>query len=170
MKNSPLYRRLLSVVLAFAMVIAVLTPTSLAKAAGGVNTRRELELTPIDPETVNSRRTGRNAQKIEKEPYGLLDVVRVSIVLEKASTMDAGFRLDGIADNAAAKSYREGLRADQAEMTARIEKAIGGKLDVKWNITLAANIISANVLYGQISSIEALSGVKEVRGKRRGAA
>ena len=47
-------------------------------------------------------------------------------------------------------------------MTAKIEKAIGGKLDVKWNLTLAANIISANVLYGQIDTIKGIDGVKDV--------
>ena len=41
-------------------------------------------------------------------------------------------------------------------------KSIGGKLDVVWNLTLAANIISANVKFGQIAAIEAVKGVKEV--------
>ncbi len=42
-------------------------------------------------------------------------------------------------------------------MTARIEQAMGTELDVVWNLTLAANIISANVQYGQIEDIKAVS-------------
>lgn len=47
-------------------------------------------------------------------------------------------------------------------MTASIERATGEKLDVVWNMTLAANAISANVEYGQIAAIEKLPGVAEV--------
>ena len=47
-------------------------------------------------------------------------------------------------------------------MTARIERAMGTELDVVWNLTLAANIISANVQYGQIEDIKAVSGVRDV--------
>lgn len=43
------------------------------------------------------------------------------------------------------------------------KKALGGEaLDVVWNLTLAANIISANVEYGQIGKIEKISGVEAV--------
>lgn len=38
----------------------------------------------------------------------------------------------------------------------------GAKLDVQWNLTLAANIISANVPYGSIEAIKAVAGVKSV--------
>lgn len=34
---------------------------------------------------------------------------------------------------------------------------MGTELDVVWNLTLAANIISANVQYGQIEDIKAAS-------------
>ena len=47
-------------------------------------------------------------------------------------------------------------------MTAAIERATEEKLDVVWNLTLAANLISANVPYGQIQAIQSLPGVKEV--------
>ena len=164
MKNSPLYRRLLSIALAFAMIFATLTPTSLvAKAAGEkAETKKELELTPIDPSTLESRQPAKAHEKTDKELYSATDVVRVSIELEKASTLEAGYSMKGIAQNTAAKSYRAQLRADQDAMTAKIEKAIGSKLDVKWNLTLAANIISANVLYGKIDAIKSIKGVKDV--------
>ena len=99
----------------------------------------------------------------EEDPYADTDVVRVSIVLEKVATLDR-FSAEDIAVNNAAMAYREQLKKDQNNLTSRIEtQALGGqKLDVVWNLTLAANIISANVLYGQIDEIAAVRGVKEV--------
>lgn len=101
-----------------------------------------------------------------KEPdgpdYADAEVVRVSIVLDKESTIEAGFSTMDIGKNQEAMSYRAGLQREQANMTASLEKAIGEKLDVAWNLTLAANIISANVAYGKIQQIRELPGVKDV--------
>lgn len=43
-----------------------------------------------------------------------------------------------------------------------METATGKAPDIVWNLTLAANILSVNVEYGQISKIEALPGVEKV--------
>ena len=165
MKNTSLFRRLLSVVLVLAMVGSMMVPAATAETTRSSATTQELELISIDAGTLESHKLGKteapDASQKDVE-YAATDVVRVSIVLDKASTMDTGFQLKGIAANAEAKSYREGLRADQTAMTAKIEKAIRGKLDVQWNLTLVANIISANVQYGQIETIKALDGVKDV--------
>ncbi|MBQ1675212.1 MAG: S8 family serine peptidase, partial [Oscillospiraceae bacterium] len=84
------------------------------------------------------------------------------IELDGKPTIDAGYPIENIAENQAAVSYRSSLRAQQDAMTARIEQAIGSTLDVRWNLTLAMNVISANVRYGDIAKIKALSGVKDV--------
>ena len=162
MKNTSLLRRVLSVVLTVALLCTLLVPA--ASAAKNNDNVEELKLTPVDPGTLENQKLGETEadSSIEQEAHALTDVVRVSIVLEKPSTLDAGFSTEGIANNAAAVAYREGLRADQAALTAKIEKAIGNKLDVQWNLTLAANNISANVLYGQINAIKAVPGVKDV--------
>ena len=94
--------------------------------------------------------------------YANTDLVRVSIVLDRASTIGAGYATSGIAANASAMSYRDSLKQEQAGMTASIERATGNRLDVVWNLTLAANLISANIPYGQLSAIQALPGVREV--------
>ena len=49
-------------------------------------------------------------------------------------------------------------------MTAAIERqALDGEtLDVVWNLTLAANIISANVPYGKLEEIAKVPGVQDV--------
>ncbi len=167
MKNAPLYRRVLSVALVIAMIASFLVPWASAEpvqAEEAAEKVEELTLTPIDPGTLESRKTHFVSEdtSVNKEEHALTDVVRVSIALDKASTLEAGFKADGIANNASAMAYRDGLRADQAAVTAKIETAINGKLDVQWNLTLAANIISANVLYGQIDTIKGIEGVTAV--------
>ncbi len=163
MKNTSLFRRILSVVLVLAMVGSLLVPVASAEPNKSASTE-ELTLTPVDPGTLGSHKLNEvnNETSLAQEDHALTDVVRVSIVLEKPATLQAGFAAENIAENTEAKAYRASLRADQAAMTAKIEKAIGGELDVKWNLTLAANIISANVLYGQLETIKAIDGVKEV--------
>ena len=61
----------------------------------------------------------------EEPQYADTDVVRVSIMLEKASTLEAGFSTHGIADSRSAMTYRSGLKKDQAAVTARIEQTTG---------------------------------------------
>ena len=90
------------------------------------------------------------------------DLVRVSVVLEKPATLAAGFSPEHLAENLQAASYRRSLRQLQEDVAARMETAIGKAPDIVWNLTLAANILSVNVEYGQISKIEALPGVEKV--------
>ena len=100
----------------------------------------------------------------EEEPlYADTDMVRVSIVLSKAATLEL-FPTADIAANDGAMQYRDQLQKDQEIVVERIESQVlkGESLDVVWNLTLAANIISANVLYGLIDEIAAVRGVKEV--------
>ena len=168
MKNTPLFRRIVSMVLVVAMVCSLLVPAASAetvKTSQANATTEELTLIEIDPGTLESHKLGltdADDGSNPEEPYAPADVVRVSIVMKKASTLEAGFDTKGIAKNASAMAYRQGLRADQTAMTAKIEKALASKLDVKLNLTLAVNIISANVRYDQIETIKALDGVEDV--------
>ncbi|MBQ2634327.1 MAG: S8 family serine peptidase [Oscillospiraceae bacterium] len=164
------WKRLLSIVLTLALVFSLLVPVAAAKENRAKDGRLQaLELTPVDAGTLGLLQESLLPEEaaLEAEPYRLTDAVRVSIVLERASTVDAGYPLEGIADNAAARAYRDGLKAEQAEMTARIEAALGGTLDVKRNLTLAANIISANVRYGDLAAIRAVPGVASVEIEQR---
>lgn len=90
------------------------------------------------------------------------ELVRVSIVLEEASTLEAGFDPENIAGNAGAMSYREKLQARQDQVAAQIQAVTGEALDIVWNLTLAANLISAQVEYGQMEQIASLPGVEKV--------
>lgn len=97
-------------------------------------------------------------------PYDADETVRVSIVLEEPATLERGYATAGIASNGSATAYRSGLQKGQETMAQTISRqALSGEtLDVVWNLTLAANLISANVRYGDMEAIEAVPGVKEV--------
>jgi len=90
--------------------------------------------------------------------------VRVSIVVEGDSTIDAGYSAQSVTTNSVAQSYREQVLKNQKALEAKISaEALGGQpLDVVWNITLAGNIISANVPYAKIEMIKKVAGVKDV--------
>ena len=90
--------------------------------------------------------------------------VRVSIIVEGNSTIGAGFDTQDIGINPNAISYRSQVLARQNAVANRISKEVlgGEKLDVVWNLTLAANIISANVPAAKIEAIKNVEGVKDV--------
>ena len=97
--------------------------------------------------------------------YQAHDLVRVSIILEDASTLEA--YSDAAAEGTlaeAAVSYRAALQRKQDSVVRKISSTILGRedLDVVWNLTLVANMISANVEYGKIEQIKQLPGVADV--------
>jgi len=90
------------------------------------------------------------------------DMVRVAIALDKPSVAEAGYRVNNIANDPAAQAYRAELERYQAEITRRIEALTGEPLDVVWNITLTANVISANVRLSDMERIRTVEGVASV--------
>ncbi|MBQ7871120.1 MAG: S8 family serine peptidase [Oscillospiraceae bacterium] len=149
-------KRLLALLLALSILAGFAVPVG---AADG----ECVTLTQVDNSAVSATLPGNPVEEREQAPlYGADDMVRVSIVLERASTLDAGFSTHGISGNGEAMAYRTALREEQTAVAARIERTLGQELDVVWNLTLAANIISANVKYGQLASISRVAGVKKV--------
>ena len=127
-------KRLLSLLLAVALLAGFAVPL---RAAGG----DDVAFTKVDNGTVSASLLPEPVEDAAGEPqYADTDGVRVSFMLEKASTLEAGFSTHGIADSRSAMTYRSGLKKDQAAVTARIEQTTGEKLDVAWNLTLAANL------------------------------
>lgn len=152
------FKRLLSLAMALAMLIALAIP------AGAVDDN-SITFEKVDNSTVSASVSEREPIEETEEaaaPYADTDVVRVSIVLEEPSTIEAGYSTIDIASNASAMAYRAQLETEQDSVTNSIERAIGDDLDVVWNLTLAANIISANVEYGQIEEIMNTQGVANV--------
>ena len=155
MKNHR-FRRLLSLVLVAALLAGFYVPG--AEAATTTLTWKETDR-QVTPDL-----TDRKFEANEEAPRNPSEIVRVSIVLEDKSTIQAGYSTSNIARNGAAIAYNNSLRAKQETLAKTISaEVLGGKaLDVVWNLTLMANLISANVPYGKIEAISQVEGVKAV--------
>jgi lactocepin len=104
------------------------------------------------------------SQEEEAEVIDPEESVRVSIVLKDPSAIEKGYSTEDIAQNESAQSYMEKLEKKQDAVIEKIEEQVldGEELDVQWQLTLAANAISANVSYGQIDQIKEIAGVEDV--------
>ena len=154
------WKRLLSVLLALVMVIGLIAVPAMADEETGKKPSFTWE------EVENARRLlpYRTEEKPAEEPlYKDSDVVRVSIVFDEKPAIKV-FSTKEIAEDEAAMAYSDGLRAKQESMVEAISrKALKGQeLDVVWNLTLIANLVSANVPYGAIDAIKSVEGVKDV--------
>ena len=112
---------------------------------------RALEMETMDPDKLGIPRLGRDGSMDEPELAAMDEVdlntpVRVSIFLEPNSAMEAGYAPEG------AGAYRSTLRAQQDELTARIESVLGRQLNVHWNLTLAVNAISTELSPAEMDS------------------
>ena len=165
MKHAHTLKRAMAVLLALVMTLSLVTPSW---AAGRSTVATRGENNGITWEKVDNIKlpTKENAAVAdETQQYADTDVVRVSIVLSDPSTLEKGFTAADIAAGSRqAMKYRDKLESKQGKMAKTIsKKALDGQaLDVVWNLTLATNIISANVQYGQIEKIENVKGVKQV--------
>lgn len=155
-------KNVLALLLTLVMILSCVLPV------GAVNADNETNVSFVqvdNSEVGSSPAKDRLVTETEETPtYKDTDTVRVSIVLEADSTIKRGFGVEGIAENSGAMSYRRKLQLKQDALAEKIaEQVLGGEeLDVVWNLTLAANIISANVAYGDIEAIESVDGVASV--------
>ena len=170
MSRRSVCRKLCGLLLVLALLFSLCAP------AWGVEAQREPErreevagvtFTRVDDSRVTASlaqalHPEQTASLVEAEPYALTNVVRVSIVLDQPSPIEQGYPVMGIAENWAADAARQQVASQQAAVTRSIERRLGETLDVQWNLTLAANIISANVRYGDLDAIRELPGVKAV--------
>ena len=162
-------RRVLAIILAVTMLLGMVVPAAAAESGSG-NTYFAIEQVDNDavsakhPAGASAVQVGNGTAAFNGDVHDPDEVVRVSIVMDRSSTIAAGYSTANIAANSSAMSYRQILRTEQDRVQAVIERTVlnGKKLDVVWNLTLAANLISANVRCGDIEAIEAVPGVKEV--------
>ena len=160
-------RRLLILALSVLMIVSTIPAAALAPDGGRSDGWHSAYLQKADRassgaiEGAISESAARRTEGSER--YAANDIVRVSIELESLPTIEK-YGARGLAGNKAAVNYRAKLKTEQDNAAKRISVlALGGKkLDVVWNLTLAVNIISANVEYGQIAGIERIPGVKSV--------
>ncbi len=163
MKQSKIYRKLLSVALAAVMVLSLTNGLSVGKARAAEDGGYRLTWEEVENNGKGLLHGRNKTEAAFEENYVKNGMVRVSILLEGDATLKK-FPAKNIAANAAATSYRAGLRAKQDEMAQTISRKVlnGEKLDVVWNITLAANIISANIPYEKLDAVRNIIGVKDV--------
>ena len=148
-----IFKQIVSWMLVLAMVLAFVP----AVHASGVRLEKtDQKITATLPD--------REVRKEEAEQRDAGEMVRVSIVLDRPSTVAAGFATRGIGSDRKAMAYRAELQARQETMEKTISReALDGRpLDVVWNMTLVGNIIAAWVPYGSIERIAAIKGVKAV--------
>ena len=158
MSKNAFLKKLGCMSLVFSMLLSLAAPVKAVEDSDGIafhqvdNNKVSASLLPKVETTESS-----------SEPvYADTDKVRVSIMLQGDSVMDRGFSTLNLAENTEAMSYRGRMIDIQDAVTMEIEDSIGEQLDVQWNLTLAANIIAADVEYGQIAEIEAVEGVEKV--------
>ena len=165
MKHAHTLKRAMAVVLALVLTLSLVTPTW-AMSSSSVATKGENNgITWEKVDNIKLPIKENAAVADETQQYADTDVVRVSIVLSDPSTLEKGFTAADIAAGSRqAMKYRDKLESKQGKMAKTIsKKALDGQaLDVVWNLTLATNIISANVEFGQIEKIENVKGVKQV--------
>ena len=156
MRKHPIFR-----FLSLAIVACLLLSFAAPVQAAGTLTWAEVEHTrhtapPADRQFTQPETT--------EQTHKDTDQVRVSILLADRSTVQAGYATAGIAQNAGAMAYRDRLLADQEAVAQAISTQVlgGQELDVVWNMTLACNLISANVPYGKLEEIRTLDGVQDV--------
>ena len=153
MGKNHVWKKLLSVFLVLCMVMAWALP---ARASG-------ISFTKVSNDRVSADLLNKDAAYLNGNlQYAATDIVRVSIFLDKVGVLEAGYAATGLAENDAAMAYRAKLERDQASVISKIEKATKETLDVVWNLTIATNLISANVQYGQIETISKIRGVADV--------
>ena len=155
-------KRVLSVLLVLCMFLTVL-PSGTIFAAGNPVHGTRTDPNRISDASMNLA-AGAETAEPEEAPYGPTDLVRVFIVLDGKSTVERGDSTVSIASNRSAMAYAAQLEAQQVRVAKQISREIlnGAPLDVRWNLTLAANAISANVPYGEMEAISKIDGVQAV--------
>ena len=164
--QSKILTKTLSVILALAMVVGLWSGSFATKANAAANNGGKKNVSYTKVENLGNGRLFADKQKVKEfeEAYVKDGMVRVSIVLSEKSALQNGYSTNGLAGNADAAAYRAELRAQQNALADRISKTVlgGEKLDVVWNITLAGNMISANVPYDKLEAISMVRGVEKV--------
>lgn len=159
MKRGKVLHRLLCAMLVVVMLAAYAVPSYAADEP-------KIEFEQVDNQGLFDG-TGVNAEAVPEKTqsqYADDDKVRVFIVLDEASALDAGYSTMNFALNDEAMAYSDTLEAQQETVIEMISDEVldGEELEVNYQLSLITNAVSATVEYGQIEKIEAVDGVKAV--------
>lgn len=160
MRNKKAFKRTAAIFLTVCLLAGLIPMAAAARE------KKSLDFRKISDDLVTARSTiwGNTGNAENDSPYDEGDIVRVSILLDGDSVLEAGFSTIGLGTNVSAAAYRDRLEDEQQTMAELIsEEALSGEeLDVVWNLTLADNLISANVPYGLVDEIAVVAGVEKV--------
>ncbi len=158
------FRKIASLLMALIMVLSFAPIRAFAQDSGESGSALKWEVVENNSQRLTDKLKTANDQSAGNTAEPLTGSVRVSIVLDAPSTLEKGYSASNVAFDPAAVNYRESLKKVQDDMARTISRdVLGGKaLDVVWNLTLAANIISANVPAEKIAEIRDIQGVKKV--------
>lgn len=98
-----------------------------------------------------------------EEAYSDEEEVRVFILLQGVSALEAGFSPRGLGENEAAEQFSNKTEGQQDTVIRRIQHAVGSdSMEVRYQFSLLDNALSAVVRYGDIDKIKMVSGVEDV--------
>lgn len=159
MKKKVRFKGLLSLALAFSMLLTFSVP-----AVAEENATEGLRFEQVDNSVIDSSLLMEDSKVVEtpNETHDANEVVRVSIVLKESSVIEAGYSTEDILDNSEALAHMKKVKNNQKKIEKEIKKAAKKAVKVKQNLSIVANVISAEVTYGDIEKIESISEVKEV--------
>ena len=113
MKKSNFLRRGLCLLLAFVLVAGYLTPAGAVEPDAGLT----FGIEQIGNDAVSAELPLAKVENTSEAEKDMNEMVRVSIQLEKASTLDAGFRVKGSLTDTDAVRYRDSLKRGQEALT-----------------------------------------------------
>ncbi len=154
--------RLLAMVLVLCLSIGIICPSGTVRAAQ----ENALSWEKLDDANLldSVRQNGEVAVKPTESAFADEDSVRVFIVMDGNSTIDAGFSTQNVAENDAALRYAARLEATQDAVLQQISRQVmqGDPVAVNYHLSLITNAVSATVEYGQIPAISQVEGVAAV--------
>ncbi|MGN1306788.1 MAG: S8 family serine peptidase [Faecousia sp.] len=153
------WTRILSLLLALTLVLGLIPAALATEGEERIVTFEEISSDEVTAALTLEENQAPETSKTEPDED---EIVRVSIVVEGQSLLERGYSATGMAANRRARDTRAAMLAQQQTVEKRVSKAIGSELEVVWNLTMAGNIISANVRYGDIEKIAATDGVVKV--------
>ena len=154
-------KRLISLLLVLCMIVGLMSGLGVM-----ADETEDLNYEQIDSDSVKlfQQEEAQGTDVQEEAPYADTDMVRVFVVMEGKSVLERGFSTQDIASNTAAMAVSQTLKAKQAAVAAQISAKVldGEKLNIHWNLTLAANAMSVDLPYGKMAETAELPGVKDV--------
>lgn len=98
----------------------------------------------------------------EPDTPGEEESLRVIIIFQDAALVERGYSTMGLASNQGAMAYRATLEKRQDAAMAKVSKALGQELELRYRFSIGVNGVATTLLASQIDTVEALDSVRAV--------